>query len=58
MTKIEREAAEKAIELSAYNLNQKNFNHNCCVAAARGSFYERYTAKCRGIASNSALCLR
>ena len=47
MIKKEREAAEKAFELSTYNLNQKNFNHNCCVAAARGSFYERYTAKCR-----------
>ena len=47
MTKKEREAAEKAFELSTYNLNQKNFNHNCYVVAARGSFYERYTAKCR-----------
>ena len=47
MTKKEREKAEKDIELSAYNLSQKQFNHNCGVAPARGSFYERYTAKYR-----------
>ena len=45
MTKEERELAEKAIELSTYNPNQKSFNNNCGVAAARGSFYERFCAK-------------
>ena len=47
MTKKEREKAEKDIELSTYNLSQKQFNHNCAVAAARGSFYDRYIAKYR-----------
>ena len=51
MTQKEREQAEKAIELSTYNLNQKTFNHNCGVAAAKGSFYERYTAKYRSAQS-------
>ena len=45
MTKKEREKAAKDIELSTYNLSQKQFNHNCGVAAARGSFYERFCAK-------------
>ena len=47
MTKKEIEQAEKAIELTTYNQTQKTFNHNCGVAAARGSFYDRYTAKYR-----------
>ena len=47
MTKKERDFAEKAIELTTYNQTQRAFNHNCGVAAARGSFYERYTAKYR-----------
>ncbi len=45
MTKKERELAEKAIELTTYNQNVKTFNHNCGVAAARGAFYERFSAK-------------
>ena len=47
MTQRERELAERAIQQSTYNLSQKQFNHNCGVAAVRGSFYERYTAKYR-----------
>ena len=42
MTKKERDLAEKAIELTTYNQNVRTFNHNCCVAAVRGSFYNRY----------------
>ena len=45
MTKKERELAEKAIELTMYNQNVKTFNHNCGVAAVRGTFYERFCAK-------------
>ena len=47
MTIKERDQAEKAIELTTYNQNVRTFNHNCGVAAARGSFYERY--KRRGV---------
>jgi hypothetical protein len=47
MTRKERDLAEKAIELTTYNQTIQSFNHNCGVAAARGSFYERYTAKYR-----------
>ena len=42
MTIKERDQAEKAIELTTYNQTQRTFNHNCGVAAVRGTFYERY----------------
>ncbi len=42
MTKKERDLAEKAIELTTYNQTVRTFNHNCGVAADRGTFYERY----------------
>ena len=47
MTKKERDLAEKAIEMTTYSQSVRSFNHNCGVAAARASFYERYTAKYR-----------
>ena len=42
MTIKERDQAEKAIELTTYNQTQRTFNHNCGVAAVRGTFYDRY----------------
>ena len=51
MTQKEREKAEKAIELTTYNQSVRTFNHNCGVAAVRGTFYDRYK---RGVAKLSA----
>jgi len=42
MTRKERDQAEKAIELTTYNQAIQSINQNCSVAAARGTFYERY----------------
>ena len=42
MTQNERDLAEKAIEINTYNLTVRTFEHNCGVAAVRGSFYDRY----------------
>lgn len=42
MTRKERDQAEKSIELTTYNQTVRTFNHNCGVAAVRGTFYERY----------------
>ena len=45
MTKKQIAQAERVIAQKTVQLSTKSFNHDCGVAAARGSFYERWNAK-------------
>ena len=45
MTKSDKQRIERLIENQSLHLNTKQFNHDCGVSAARGSFYDRWKAK-------------